>query len=448
MKIAYIVGSFPAPSQIFVANQILGIKKCGHAVTIYITDPPDEVMPAVVEIGGLAGHTHSICPPRNYFSRFLKVLWLLFICGWRVPRVVVRALNVFEHGRLAKTLWLLHAALMFVHIGERKFDVVHAQFGQFGLYALKLLQVGAIDGALVTSFRGYDATKDMRAYPGRYSELFQKGQFFLPVSKSLAQKLVQAGCDSSKIHVLHSGIDCAKFQYTEPRRAEGQPTRIITVGRLVEKKGVQYAVEAVARVIASGRTVVYDIVGDGPLRSELEQRIKQLGAPTHVRLLGWKSHQEILTMMQASHLLLAPSVTAGDGDEEGIPNAIKEAMAVGLPVVSTVHAGIPELVADSESGFLVTERSVDDLAERIMYLCDHPEIWPQMSRAARRKVETDFSIDRLSADLVALYAASIKQHGESAPKAGYVAPVAGEATPVTGEEERGPRRSSQRAQGD
>jgi colanic acid/amylovoran biosynthesis glycosyltransferase len=135
------------------------------------------------------------------------------------------------------------------------------------------------------------------------------------------------------------------------------------------------------------------------------------------------SHQEIVAMMEASHILLAPSVTAEDGDEEGIPNVVKEAMAVGLPVVSTLHAGIPELVTDGESGFLVAERSVNDLAERIIYLCDHPEIWPQMSRAARRKVETEFDIGGLSLKLVKLYTTLLKQYGEQTPMAGCGSPV-------------------------
>ncbi|HSD85047.1 MAG TPA: glycosyltransferase, partial [Anaerolineae bacterium] len=233
MKVAYIVGSFPAPSQTFVANQILGVEKCGHDVAIYTTDHPDEGMPAVIEIGGLARRTHSIYPPRNYATRLFRVLGLLVMCGWRAPWVVVRSLNVFRHGRLAATLWLLHAALTLVRIGERKYDIVHAQFGPFGLYALKLLQVGAIDGALVTSFRGYDATKDLSADSRRYMELFRRGRLFLPVSESVARKLVDAGCDPSKMHVLHSGIDCAKFKYTEPRRSEGQPTRMVSIGRLV-----------------------------------------------------------------------------------------------------------------------------------------------------------------------------------------------------------------------
>jgi colanic acid/amylovoran biosynthesis glycosyltransferase len=288
---------------------------------------------------------------------------------------------------------------------------VHAQFGTYGLYALKLIQVGAIEGALVTSFRGYDAGKGLRANPRMYAELFRKGQLFLPVSESLANKLVKAGCDRTKIHVHHSGIDCARFKYKEPRRPEGQPIRILTIGRLVEKKGVTYALKAVAKVIASGRSVFYDIVGDGPLRSELESLAEKNNISAFVKMNGWKSHQEVLTMMESSHLLLAPSITTDYGTEEGIPNVIKEAMAVGLPVVSTVHAGIPELVVNGESGYLVPERNVDLLAEKIMYLCDHPEIWPQMSRAARRKVENDFDIEKLNSDLIALYASTIKSHG-------------------------------------
>ncbi|HSD84974.1 MAG TPA: glycosyltransferase [Anaerolineae bacterium] len=447
MKIAYVVGLFPAPSQTFVANQILGVEKCGHDVAIFTTDRPAKGMRVAVEIGGLARHTRSICPPRNYIVRLFRVLGLLVMYGWRAPWVVARALNVFQNGHLAATLWLLHAALTLIRIGERKYDIVHAQFGPFGLYALKLIQIGAIDGALVTSFRGYDATKNLRANPRKYAELFRRGRLFLPVSESLARKLVEAGCDPSKIHVLHSGIDCAKFKYTEPRRTEKQPTRIVTIGRLVEKKGVTYGLRAVAQVMASGRAVVCDIVGDGPLRIELERLIEQFGVGTHVMLHDWKSHREIVAMMEASHILLAPSVTAGDGDEEGIPNVVKEAMAVGLPIVSTVHAGIPELVVDGESGFLVPERSVGDLAERIMYLCDHPEIWPQMSRAARRKVETEFDIGRLSMDLVALYAASIKQHGEHPPTSGYATPVATESAAIADLRSSRPHRSTQISQG-
>jgi colanic acid/amylovoran biosynthesis glycosyltransferase len=316
---------------------------------------------------------------------------------------MLRAVNVFRHPRLAASLWLLYAALVLVRLGRRRFDIVHAQFGPYGLLALKLIEIGALEGVLVTSFRGYDATKDLPANRGKYHRLFRSGQLFLPVSASLKSRLIDAGCDASAIHVLHSGIDCAKFRYRDPVYSIGEPLRLVTIGRLVDKKGVRFAIEAVAEVLASGRSVSYSVMGDGPLAGELRHRIEELGIAGHVCLMGWKNHRDILHIMERSHVLLAPSITAEDGDEEGIPNVIKEAMAIGLPVVSTLHAGIPELVTDRESGFLVPERDVSALANKIIALHDHPETWSELARAGRRKIEAEFEIGKLTEDLIGLY---------------------------------------------
>jgi len=108
-------------------------------------------------------------------------------------------------------------------------------------------------------------------------------------------------------------------------------------------------------------------------------------------------------MLAEAHILMAPSVTAADGDEEGIPNTLKEAMAMGIPVISTLHAGIPELVADGISGFLVPERDAAALADRLRRLVDHPETWAAMGRAGRVRIDSDFDIDRLNDQLLDLY---------------------------------------------
>ena len=110
------------------------------------------------------------------------------------------------------------------------------------------------------------------------------------------------------------------------------------------------------------------------LRDELKEIINKLGIANQVSFLGWKTHSEILALLRQSHVLVAPSVTADSGDQEGIPNVMKEAMAVGLPVIGTIHGGIPELVENGKTGFLVAERDVDSLADTLVYLCEHPEI--------------------------------------------------------------------------
>jgi colanic acid/amylovoran biosynthesis glycosyltransferase len=211
--------------------------------------------------------------------------------------------------------------------------------------------------------------------------------------------------------VLHSGIDCERFAFRERSRAGDEPTRIVTVGRLVEKKGIASGLEAVARVLASGRAVSYTIVGEGALRSELERLVDRLGIAAHVHMCGRLSHAEVASLLNDAHILLAPSVTAADGDQEGIPNVLKEAMAMGLPVVGTEHAGIPELVENGVSGYLVPERDVVAIADRLIELIDRPETWPVLGRKGRERVLAEFDIRKQSETLAALY----REASEAAP---------------------------------
>src|SRR5207253_10169038 len=132
--------------------------------------------------------------------------------------------------------------------------------------------------------------------------------------------------------------------------------------RLVPKKGIEYAIRAVAKVVpqlaADGRRVQYQIVGDGQLRDSLVQLTEQLGLDQSVTFLGWKTHAEVAALIAEADALLAPSITADDGDKEGNPVSIMEALAVGRPVFSTFHSAIPEIVRDGVNGFLVAERDV------------------------------------------------------------------------------------------
>jgi len=211
------------------------------------------------------------------------------------------------------------------------------------------------------------------------------------------------GCDASKITVLHSGIDISKFEYRARHANPQQQINIISIARLVEMKGIRYSIQAVAQLIKAGRDITYTIIGDGEMRSELEQLITELGVGEQITILGWKKHEEVQRLLDDAHILVAPSVTATRGETEGIPNAVKEAMAMGLPVVSTLHGGNAELIEDGVSGFLVAERDAAALAERLAYLCDHPERWPGMGRAGRAHIEAEFDIETLNNQLVDLY---------------------------------------------
>lgn len=412
MRIAYIVGGFPVISETFIVNQIAGMAARGCHVDIFATSGRTmDRLPETVVRHGFMARVHRLDAPRNYLLRLFRILLLLLAHGWRAPVAVMRSVNIARYGRTAATLGLLYAVLTLIRLGTRHYDVIHAQFGPYGPLALRLVETGALKGRIVTSFRGYDATKYLQAHPHAYDALFQKSGLFLPVSHALARRIVEAGCDPAKVHVLHSGIECAGLRFLERRRTAGEATRIVMIGRLVEKKGIGYGIRAIARVIASRQTLSCTIIGEGPLRGELERLIRELGIDAHVRMVGSQNHDAVVEVMAQSHILIAPSVTAADGDEEGIPNTLKEAMAMGLPVISTVHAGIPELVEDGVSGFLVPERDVEALADRLRHLVDHPETWAALGRAGRRRIEAEFDIDRLNDELLALYKGMLEAQG-------------------------------------
>jgi colanic acid/amylovoran biosynthesis glycosyltransferase len=278
-----------------------------------------------------------------------------------------------------------------------------------------LRDIGALRGALVTTFHGADLTQSVRAYgPTVYRHLFRSGDLFLPISETWRQKLIDLGCPNDKIRVHHMGISCKEFKYRPRHKGDSGITQFVSVCRLVEKKGIEFAIRAIAAVARTGRRLRYDVIGDGPLRFRLEGLIAELGMADIVTIHGSKTKSEVVTMLDCAHVLLAPSVTAEDGDREGIPVAIMEAMAVGLPVISTRHSGIPELVRDGSSGYLVEERDVDALASKIAEMVDHPEVWIEMGRAGRGIVERDFDIgllnDHLATELARIASAHNRGH--------------------------------------
>ncbi len=211
------------------------------------------------------------------------------------------------------------------------------------------------------------------------------------------------GCDPKKIIVHHSAIDCKKFSF-KPRTLGGAGIiNVVTVCRLTEKKGLIYSIRAVTQLIRRYPSIRYDIVGFGPLEQELKQLIARLGAQNQIRLVGRASEDGVAAILDDAHIFLLASVTASNGDEEGIPNVLKEAMARGIPVVSTFHSGIPELVDDGVSGFLVPQRSIKLLANKIEYLINNPNLWYKMGLAGYKKVKDGYDKEKVNDQLVNIF---------------------------------------------
>jgi colanic acid/amylovoran biosynthesis glycosyltransferase len=226
------------------------------------------------------------------------------------------------------------------------------------------------------------------------------------VSDFWRTRLIELGCPPDQIAVHHMGIELSKFPLPKRRGARGDDTvRLLSVARLVEKKGVEYAIRAVARLREkTERRIEYRVLGDGPLRRELEELVRELDVGDSVRLMGEMDQRGVREAMLHSDIFVAPSVVAEDGDMEGVPVSIMEAMASRLPVVSTLHSGIPELVHDGISGLLVPERDSAGLARALARLTDDAGLRRRMGIAGRQVVEHDYDLDGLNDRLVGLLA--------------------------------------------
>lgn len=246
---------------------------------------------------------------------------------------------------------------------------------------------------LFVGFRGKDAT----AFPKKkenlrqLKRLFRIGDRFFPVCKHLKQEIIQLGCPKHKIRVLYGGVDIERFECRPRKIVAQQKIRFLAIGRFVEKKGFSDLIRAFAAVKKRHSNVKLILVGNGPYELEYRRLIKRLFLVGSVQIIPWVDYRKIQDTYYRSHVFCAPSRTDQEGNQEGIPNTLKEAMATGMPVVSTTHAGIPELVKHKVSGLLVPEGSVIELAKAMNWLVEHPQYWKALGRKARKKVETQFN---------------------------------------------------------
>lgn len=403
LRVAVVLHEFPGITQTFILNQLVSLLE--HGCTLHIYATRNLIFPkthADVARYGLKERTrYPLSIPRNYLLRVLKAIWhIIAKRAWLRPRVLISALDSRTHGEMARSLELLYLVIPIISDGDH--DIVHCQFGDLADKTLKMRRTGALTGRLVVSFRGFDTSRYLAKNPNAYRELFERGDLFLPVSEYFEQRLINHGCPREKVHVLRSGIDLSKFPRCRSRRI-GDPVELLTVGRLVEKKGVAYGMLAVAELVRLGYRVRYAIVGDGALRSELASLVTSQQLETVVEFLPWQEHGEVVRLMRCAHILLAPSVTAADGDQEGIPNVIKEALALGLPVATTRHSGIGELIEDGVSGLLAPERNPSALARNIRRLIDDPVIYHSISSNGRKRIEEDFDSRIVNESLYRLY---------------------------------------------
>lgn len=349
MKITYMLSAFPKLSETFVLGQITELINRGHDVDIIsINKPTEESIHEDID-------KYKLLERTQYVNKSPSSL------GFELNERLI-------------------SSLIFT-------DIIHAHFaGNSATWALNISRMLGIP--FVITAHAYDIYIDPDVDDLR--EKFEDAAKVITISNYNMDYLLKLliGCSEQKFVIIRCGIDLNKFEYIE--RTDKDSIKILFVGRLVEKKGASYAIEAFNKALKDNQNIELRMIGDGPLKDELNELIHKLNLKGKVVLLGAQPQSMVLKEMADADIFFLPSLTAENGDREGSPVSILEAEATGLPVVSTIHTGIPEIVIDGKAGFLAPEKDTLAMAERLKQLITDPELRAKMGKAGRAHVETNY----------------------------------------------------------
>jgi colanic acid/amylovoran biosynthesis glycosyltransferase len=387
-RVAMLVGDFPRLSETFIVSQIGGLLDAGIDVSVFADDRDGN------------GLSHPLLVTRDIVSdtRFAADHFL-----YRLAKLIRRPY------RLATAMKLFATDITDSKLADN-FDVLICHFGVNGLRALRAKHRSHAKGQIWTAFHGYDLQAHFHYQSGsRYRELFREGDLFLPVCEFFRTRLIEYGAPPDRIFVHRMGTDVENIR---PRRAgvrDDKRVRIISVARMVEKKGLEFAIRALklVRDNAPDAEWSYQVLGDGPRRQDLESLATHLQLDDRVAFLGAQPHARTLEAIKEADIFLLPSVTASDHDIEGCPVAIIESMAAGLPVIASWHSGIPEVVLHNRTGLLAGERNIGELAAHLVALLRCKELRESFGREGRKLAEERLdnrALHKILAERIALVA--------------------------------------------
>jgi colanic acid/amylovoran biosynthesis glycosyltransferase len=316
LKIAFVVGVFPVISETFIINQIADLLDRGVEVEIfYFNRGAKENISQRFYNHKMENLSYCLDMPKNVFLRLIlaipKIIKILFL----KPSAFFRVLNFKKYGREAFSLKLLYWSEPFLN---KKFDLVHCHFGPIANKYLIIKHILNLEQKIITTFYGYDVSHIFEIKPDNYYDKLKKEcPLFLVMSEDMKKRIILKGFDENKIRVLPISIDVNSYPFKERNLKENELTKIVSVGRFVEKKGFDDLLRALAIVKnKTDKKFVCHIIGDGPLKSQLYSMTKNLGLEDVVSYRGYMKLEDIIKYFLDMHFYLQPSKTAPNGDME------------------------------------------------------------------------------------------------------------------------------------
>jgi colanic acid/amylovoran biosynthesis glycosyltransferase len=312
-----------------------------------------------------------------------------------VPKPATHFLRRFWFRQLRDAPWQISDGELRVLqsiLSETDARLLHIYFGQIAVHLLPLIR--SWKKPSIVSFHGADVTVDMNkpAYLEATRRMLDAVKLVLVRSESLRRAVIHLGCDKRKIEIQRTGIPLDEFPFRERRFPQNDEWRFVQAGRLIDKKGLPVTLRAFAFFLCQHPNAKLTIAGEGPLLGQLQNLARELNIDGRVSFTGFISQEQLREIYYASHIFLHPSQTGHDGNQEGIPNSILEAMASGLPVFATQHGGIPETIESGVSGVLVPERDHQKLAGALLDAAQDPGFLLRIARDGAEIVRKNFDL--------------------------------------------------------
>jgi glycosyltransferase involved in cell wall biosynthesis len=320
---------------------------------------------------------------------------------WRPDRLSHVLYTRLGIGSVEADAWPIRRRRLTSVVRRVRPDVIHAHFGNDGVVIAPVAAQLSIP--LVVTFYGFDISSLPKKsfWTEAYNTLWDQVAAVTVLSKEMKRRVERLGCPEEKVHIVHLSRRIDQFPYCTPRR---QVRKILFVGRLTAKKAPLDAVRALERANNRGADLELDILGDGERRKLVERYIAKHDLSDTVTLHGRVDNEKVVDYMRDADAFLLPSKTAPDGDREGTPTVLVEAQCIGLPCVSTRHAGIPEMIPESNHHLLSDEGDISGLSESLYYLSElDVEFLRKISRYGREMMEKSFNLVREVEDLVCVY---------------------------------------------
>ncbi len=304
--------------------------------------------------------------------------------------------------RRSLSLSLFNSLFLFRLIRRKDTRVVHVHYGPNALKVLDVVRKARVP--MVVSFHGFDASKALRkeSYLRRLPDLFDYAAAIILCSTHMANALPLKGYES-KVHVVPYGIDPDEFRPVSGRVHSGKTLRIVHSGRIVSKKGVPDLISVFAELVEEFSNIELHILGDGTERSRCEQLVTKLGIGEHVKFYGAQPQKVVKELLASADVFVLNSRVAANGDMEGLPNTILEAMSMAKPVISTLHAGIPDVIQNGVNGILVPERANEELKAALAKVIGDEQLRLRLGSEARRRIVESFTVEAMNERLTTIF---------------------------------------------